>query len=57
MLQEAMDDIAAGRVKSYDNVEDLIAELHRCSRRRDVLLRRRGRGRITPARPPNSRAG
>ena len=28
MLQEGLDDIKAGRVKSFDNVEDLIADLH-----------------------------
>jgi AbrB family looped-hinge helix DNA binding protein len=29
MLEEALDDVRAGRVKSYDSVEALIEDLHR----------------------------
>lgn len=28
MLDEALDDAKAGRVRRYDNVDDLIADLH-----------------------------
>lgn len=51
MLQEGLDDIAAGRVRSYDTVEDLIADLHRYCRARDVTRRARGRGRMRCDRP------
>jgi hypothetical protein len=29
MLQEGLDDVAAGRVKRHKNLESLLAELHR----------------------------
>jgi len=29
MLQEALDDVQAGRVEEYDDVESLIEDLHR----------------------------
>ncbi|PIR91688.1 hypothetical protein COX74_01305 [bacterium (Candidatus Gribaldobacteria) CG_4_10_14_0_2_um_filter_41_16] len=44
MLQEALSDVKAGRVKKFDNIKDLISDLHKIT---DVNWQTRHLGKVS----------